>query len=68
MAVDDQRAERAVQKILAGTMKALSRQGASKLSVSDICEASHIARGTFYRYFDSKDEVLAALGHTPKTE
>ena len=62
MAVDDQRAERAVQKILAGTMKALSRQGASKLSVSDICEASHIARGTFYRYFDSKDEVLAALG------
>jgi AcrR family transcriptional regulator len=62
MAVDDQRAERALQKILAGTMKALSRQGASKLSVSDICEASHIARGTFYRYFDSKDEVLAALG------
>jgi AcrR family transcriptional regulator len=62
MAVDDQRAERAVQKILAGTMKALSRQGASKLSVSDICEASQIARGTFYRYFTSKEEVLAALG------
>jgi len=62
MAVDDQRAERAVQKILAGTMKALSRQGANKLSVSDICEASQIARGTFYRYFNSKEEVLAALG------
>jgi AcrR family transcriptional regulator len=43
-------------------MKALSRQGASKLSVSDICEASQIARGTFYRYFTSKEEVLAALG------
>jgi AcrR family transcriptional regulator len=62
MAVDDPRAERAVQKILAGTMKALSRQGAHKLSVSDICESSQIARGTFYRYFNSKDEVLAALG------
>ena len=62
MAADDPRAERAVQKILAGTMKALSRQGAHKLSVSDICESSQIARGTFYRYFNSKDEVLAALG------
>jgi len=62
MAVDDQRAERAVQKILAGTMKALSRQGANKLSVSDICESSQIARGTFYRYFNSKEEALAALG------
>ena len=62
MAVDDPRAERAVQKILAGTMKALSRQGAHKLSVSDICESSQIARATFYRYFNSKEEVLAALG------
>ena len=62
MAVDDPRAERAVQKILSGTMKALSRQGAHKLSVSDICESSQIARGTFYRYFNSKEEVLAALG------
>jgi AcrR family transcriptional regulator len=62
MAVDDPRAERAVQKILAGTMRALSRQGAHKLSVSDICESSQIARGTFYRYFNSKEEVLAALG------
>ena len=62
MAVDDQRAERAFRKILAGTMKALSRQGVSKLSVSDICEASQIARGTFYRYFNSKEEALAALG------
>ena len=62
MAAEDPRAERAVQKILAGTMKALSRQGAHKLSVSDICESSQIARGTFYRYFNSKEEVLAALG------
>jgi AcrR family transcriptional regulator len=62
MAVDDPRAERTVQKILAGTMKALGRQGAHKLSVSDICESSQIARGTFYRYFTSKEEVLAALG------
>jgi AcrR family transcriptional regulator len=59
----DERAEKSVEKILSGTMKALSRQGARKLSVSDICEASGVARGTFYRYFTSKDDVLATLVH-----
>lgn len=58
-----ERAEKSAEKILSGTMKALSRQGARKLSVSDICEASGVARGTFYRYFTSKDDVLATLAH-----
>jgi AcrR family transcriptional regulator len=62
MAGDDARADRSVEKIMVGTMKALSRQGAQKLSVSDICAASGVARGTFYRYFTSKEEVLATLG------
>jgi AcrR family transcriptional regulator len=62
MAVEDQRADKSVEKIFAGTMKAISRQGTHKLSVSDICEASGVARGTFYRYFSSKEEALAALG------
>ncbi|RAV03987.1 TetR/AcrR family transcriptional regulator [Mycolicibacter senuensis] len=51
-----------MEKIVAGTMKAITRQGTQKLSVSDICESSGVARGTFYRYFTSKDDVLAALG------
>lgn len=62
MAADSQRSDNAVQKILVGTMNALSRQGTHKLSVSDICEASQVARGTFYRYFDSKEQVLDHLG------
>jgi AcrR family transcriptional regulator len=62
MAGDDVRADRSVEKIMAGTMKALTRQGAQKLSVSDICAASGVARGTFYRYFTSKEEALATLG------
>ncbi|BCQ07365.1 HTH-type transcriptional regulator BetI [Mycobacterium heckeshornense] len=57
----DPRSDKTVQKILAGAMKAISRQGTHKLSVSDICETSGVARGTFYRYFKSKDDVLAAL-------
>jgi AcrR family transcriptional regulator len=62
MAADAQRSDNAVQKILVGTMNALSRRGTHKLSVSDICEASQVARGTFYRYFDSKEQALAHLG------
>lgn len=62
MTVDSPQADAAVRKILIGTMKALSRQGTQKLSVSDICKASHVARGTFYRYFNNKEEVLSAVG------
>lgn len=62
MTAADQRTDKSAEKILTGTMKALSRQGTHKLSVSDICEASGVARGTFYRYFTSKDDALAALG------
>lgn len=62
MAGDDRRDDKSVQKIMAGTMKALARQGTHKLSVSDICEASGVARGTFYRYFTSREDALAALG------
>jgi AcrR family transcriptional regulator len=43
-------------------MNAVSRHGTRKLSVTDICDSSRIARGTFYRYFNSKDDVLVALG------
>ncbi|MBZ4521768.1 TetR/AcrR family transcriptional regulator [Mycobacterium avium] len=62
MVRDDQRADKSVEKIMAGTMKAVTRQGTHKLSVSDICDASGVARGTFYRYFTSKEDALAALG------
>lgn len=61
MAVEDQRADKTMRKILVGAMNALSRQGTHKLSVSDICESSGVARGTFYRYFSSREDVLVAL-------
>ena len=62
LAGEDPRTDKSVEKILDGTMKLLSRQGTRKLSVSDICAASGVARGTFYRYFSTKEEVLDALG------
>jgi AcrR family transcriptional regulator len=48
-------------RILDGALSALARQGLRKLSMSDICEEAGIARGTLYRYFKSRDEVLEAV-------
>lgn len=48
-------------RILDGTLSALARQGLRKLSMSDICEEAGIARGTLYRYFKNRDEVLEAV-------
>lgn len=50
-----------VQKIMDGTLRAIGSIGARRLSMSDISEASGVSRGTLYRYFASKEEVLAAV-------
>ncbi len=50
-----------VLKILDGTLRAIGSMGARRLSMSDISESSGVSRGTLYRYFASKDEVLAAV-------
>jgi len=50
-----------VIKIMDGTLRAISSMGARRLSMSDISESSGVSRGTLYRYFASKEEVLAAV-------
>lgn len=50
-----------VQKIMDGTLRAIGLIGARRLSMSDISESSGVSRGTLYRYFSSKEEVLAAF-------
>ena len=53
---------RSLQRILDGAMAALSRRGATQLSMTDVCDAAGISRATLYRYFSNKDELLAAVG------
>jgi AcrR family transcriptional regulator len=36
-------------------------RGIAATTVSDITEAAGVAKGSFYRYFDSKEHVIAAL-------
>jgi AcrR family transcriptional regulator len=57
--VSDQGAS--VQKILDGTLRAIATVGTRRLSMSDISNASGVSRGTLYRYFASKDDVLTAV-------
>jgi AcrR family transcriptional regulator len=45
-------------KILQGAIAALARQGSRALSMRDIAHSAHVSRGTLYRYFSTKEEVL----------
>jgi AcrR family transcriptional regulator len=47
--------------VLAAAIDVFGRKGYAATRVEDILEAAGIARRTFYRYFKSKDDVLAAL-------
>lgn len=50
-----------VARILDGALRALARRGRHKLSMSDVVELSGISRGTLYRYFRNKEEILDAI-------
>lgn len=50
-----------VLKILDGALDAIVSRGARRLSMSDIIDASGVSRGTLYRYFSSKEEVLTGV-------
>ena len=47
--------------ILAGAVTVFARLGFASTRVEDILEAAGIARRTFYKYFDGKEAVLAAI-------
>ncbi|BCQ07389.1 HTH-type transcriptional regulator BetI [Mycobacterium heckeshornense] len=51
-------------RILDGALSALARRGVRKLSMSDVGAEAGISRGTLYRYFRDKGELLDAIaGH-----
>lgn len=53
---------RSLERILQGGLAALSRHGATLLSMSDVCEAGGFSRATLYRYFSRKEDLLEAVG------
>src|SRR5258705_12906055 len=50
------------QRILAATAEVLGSSGQTKLSLSEVALQAGVSRPTLYRWFASKDELLAAFG------
>jgi TetR/AcrR family transcriptional regulator, repressor for uid operon len=47
------------ERILRATFKVLCRHGYGKLNLSDVAAQAGISRPTFYKFFSSKDDLLA---------
>ena len=56
---DDKRARKSAELIWQGMEQCLQTKPLAKLRVTDIYQASFISRATFYRLFDSVQDVLA---------
>jgi AcrR family transcriptional regulator len=48
------------ERILTAALGLVGRRGVRRLAMREISEAAGVSRGTLYRYFPSKDDVLAA--------
>jgi AcrR family transcriptional regulator len=49
------------ERILAATLRLLGRRGVRRLGMQEVSEAAGVSRGTLYRYFESKEQLLAAV-------
>lgn len=49
------------EKILEGALAAVARHGLKKLGMNDVSDAAGVSRGTLYRYFPGKDDLMSAL-------
>jgi AcrR family transcriptional regulator len=47
------------ERILLAALGLIGRRGVRRLGMQEIAEAAGVSRGTLYRYFQSKDQVLA---------
>lgn len=48
-------------RILEGALQALGRVGPRRLTMNDVSERAGLSRGTVYRYFPTKDDLLEVL-------
>ncbi len=47
-------------RLLSAARQSFAREGYTTVNVGQICEAAGIAKGSFYRYFESKHEIFLA--------
>jgi AcrR family transcriptional regulator len=51
-------------RLLEAAKDAFAKRGYGEVNVDDICRAAHIAKGSFYRHFRSKEELLLAAAES----
>lgn len=56
------------ERLLAATAEVLSRNGKTKLSLSDVAAQAGVSRPTLYRWFASKEALLAAFSSYERQE
>ncbi len=49
------------KELMDAAVRIFSEKGIPRTTVSDITESAGVAKGTFYLYFDSKEQLLGAL-------
>ena len=49
------------KKVTDTAMKLVKEHGYDRVTISQICEACGVAKGTFYSYFTSKKDILIDL-------
>lgn len=57
----NRRSKKTINQILIATEQVILESGVGRVSIQSVCEVAGIARGTFYRYFSSQDELLEAF-------
>jgi len=62
--VDEARKSRTRGRILAAAVQVVAEKGVAEVVIDDFIKAAGIARGTFYNYFKSTDEVLQAAAQS----
>jgi AcrR family transcriptional regulator len=49
------------EELISAALSLFRRKGVDDTTVSDIVKEAHVAQGTFYNYFKSKDEIFAEV-------
>jgi AcrR family transcriptional regulator len=54
------------RQVLRAATRCFARQGFHRTTIQDICSEAGLSHGAVYRYFDSKDAIIAALSETSR--
>lgn len=70
--IGQERRERTRRRLLAAAARVVAERGENKATIDDFIQAAEVARGTFYNYYTTRDELIADLwmqvGRNPMQE